>query len=119
MEIIFNSGAFRIIIGPVQPSPGDGGAAMKLEDRYGLKLSTTSDAAASAYCEGVDLMLSAWTGATDAFDRAIAADPDFALPLIARARMHTIYQQGDMARKLAATASRRSRKEPGPRKICR
>ena len=49
-------------------------------------------------------MLSAWTGATEAFERAIAADPDFALPVIARARMHTLYQQGDVARKLAATA---------------
>src|SRR5581483_5619733 len=74
------------------------------EDRYGLSLSTASAEAASAYCEGVDLMLSAWTGASEAFERAIAADPDFALPRIARARMHTIYQQGDVARKLAATA---------------
>ena len=30
---------------------------MALEDRYGLPLSTTSDQAASAYREGVDLML--------------------------------------------------------------
>jgi Tfp pilus assembly protein PilF len=49
-------------------------------------------------------MLSAWTGASEAFERAIAADPDFALPRIARARMHTLYQQGDVARKLAAIA---------------
>ena len=74
------------------------------EDRYGLPLSTASASAASAYSDGVDLMLSAWTGATEAFERAIAADPDFALPVIARARMHTLYQQGDVARKLAATA---------------
>jgi len=77
---------------------------MNLEDRYGLPLSTTSLAAAQNYCDGIDLMLSAWTGATEAFERAIAADPDFALPRIARARMHTLYQQGDVARKLAATA---------------
>ena len=74
------------------------------EDRYGLPLSTASAEAASSYCEGIDLMLSAWTGASESFERAIAADPDFALPVIARARMHTIYQQGDVARKLAATA---------------
>ena len=74
------------------------------EDRYGLSLSTNSAAAAAAYRNGVDLMLSAWTGAADAFEQAIAADPDFALAHIARARMHTIYQQGDAARKLAATA---------------
>jgi Tfp pilus assembly protein PilF len=74
------------------------------EDRYGLPLSTASAVAASAYCDGIDLMLSAWTGAAEAFERAIAADPDFALPVIARARMHTLYQQGNVARKLAATA---------------
>src|SRR6201995_1235145 len=74
------------------------------EDRYGLPLSTAPAEPATAYGEGVDLMLSAWTGASEAFERAIAADPDFALPVIARARMHTIYQQGDVARKLAATA---------------
>jgi tetratricopeptide (TPR) repeat protein len=49
-------------------------------------------------------MLSAWTGAAEAFERAMAADPDFALAHIARARLHTIYQQGDVARKKAATA---------------
>src|ERR1700759_4350489 len=74
------------------------------QDRYGLPLSTTSAEAASAYCDGIDLMLSAWTGAGEAFERAIAADPDFALPVIARARMHTIYQQGDVAGKLGGTA---------------
>ena len=74
------------------------------EDRHGLPLSTASAEAAQAYRDGIDLMLSAWTGAAEAFERAIAADPDFALPLIARARMHTLYQQGDVARRLAATA---------------
>src|ERR1700729_2664641 len=74
------------------------------EDRYGLSLSTASSAAAQNYCDGIDLMLSAWTGATEAFERAIAADPDFALPLIARARMHTLYQEGDLARKKAGAA---------------
>src|SRR5947209_10018320 len=74
------------------------------EDRHGLPLSTTSSEAAQNYRDGFDLMLSAWTGAAEAFERAVAADPDFALPLIARARIHTIYQQGDVARKLAATA---------------
>src|ERR1700754_591471 len=74
------------------------------KDRYGLPISTTSAEAASAYREGVDLSLSAWTGAAEAFERAIAADPDFVLPLIARARIHTLYQQGDVARKKAASA---------------
>jgi hypothetical protein len=73
-------------------------------DRYGLPLSTSSAEAAAAYREGVDLMLSAWTGATEAFERAIALDPEFALAHIARARIHTFYQQGDAARAKAATA---------------
>jgi Tfp pilus assembly protein PilF len=74
------------------------------EDRYGLPLSTDSSAAAAAYREGIDLMLSAWPGANEALERAIAADPDFALARIARARMHTIYQQSEDARKQAALA---------------
>ncbi|QOZ79730.1 tetratricopeptide repeat protein [Bradyrhizobium sp. CCBAU 53351] len=74
------------------------------EDRYGLPLSTASDAAASAYREGVDLMLAGWTGMAEALERATAADPDFALPHIARARVHAFYQQGDLARQKAALA---------------
>jgi tetratricopeptide (TPR) repeat protein len=74
------------------------------EDRYGLPLSTASSDAAAAYRDGVDLMLSAWPGAAEAFERAITADPEFALARAARARMHTIYQQGEAARKQAALA---------------
>src|SRR5262249_37792510 len=74
------------------------------QDRYGLPLSTTSSAAAQNYRDGVDLMLSAWTGAAEAFEHAISADPDFALPLIARARIHTFYQQSEAARTQAAAA---------------
>ena len=77
---------------------------MAHEDRYGLTLSTTSSEAAAAYREGVDLMQAAWTGAAEAFEQAIAADPDFALAHISRARIHTFYQQGDVARKKAALA---------------
>src|ERR1700745_1389767 len=73
-------------------------------DRYGLPLSTSSTDAASAYREGVDLMFSAWTGAAEAFERAIAHDPDFAMAHICRARIHTFYQQGDVARAKATTA---------------
>lgn len=74
------------------------------EDRYGLPLSTTSPEAASAYRDGADLMLSAWPGPADAFERAIAHDPDFALAHIARARVYSFYQQGEAARKQAAIA---------------
>ena len=74
------------------------------QDRYGLTLSTTSADAAEAYRDGIDLMLSAWPGAAEAFERAIATDPDFALAHIARARIHSFYQQGDAARNEAALA---------------
>lgn len=77
---------------------------MPLEDRYGLPLSTTSDEAASAYRDGVDLMLAGWTGTAETLEHAIAADPDFALAYIARARVHAFYQQGDLARQKAAAA---------------
>jgi hypothetical protein len=77
---------------------------MALEDRYGLPLSTSSPEAASAYREGVDLMLAGWTGTAETLERAIALDPDFALPHIARARVHGFYQQGDLARQKAALA---------------
>jgi hypothetical protein len=74
------------------------------QDRYGLSLSTAASEAAETYRDGVDLLLSAWPGAAEAFDRAIAADPDFALAHIARARVHSFYQQGEAARKAAALA---------------
>ncbi|HEX5378377.1 MAG TPA: tetratricopeptide repeat protein [Phenylobacterium sp.] len=67
-------------------------------DRGGLPLSTGSAAAAAHYREGVDLMLSAWTGGAEALDRAIAADPDFALAHAARARMHTVFAEPAKAR---------------------
>ena len=59
-----------------------------LQDRYGLGLSTSSEVAAATYRDGIDLMLSAWPGAAEAFDAAIAADSDFALAHAARARLH-------------------------------
>ncbi|MFK4489742.1 tetratricopeptide repeat protein [Bradyrhizobium sp. USDA 336] len=77
---------------------------MGLEDRYGLALSTSSHEAASAYRDGVDLMLAGWTGTAEMLERAIAADPDFALAHIARGRVHAFYQQGDLARQKAALA---------------
>jgi hypothetical protein len=74
------------------------------QDRYGLSLSTASSEAAKTYRYGIDLLLSAWPGAAEAFDRATAADPDFALAHVARARVHSFYQQGEAARKAAADA---------------
>jgi hypothetical protein len=77
---------------------------MAQHDRYDLPLSTSSDAAAAAYREGVDLMFSAWPGATEAFDAAIAADPDFALAHIARARHRFIHADVKAAQASSATA---------------
>jgi tetratricopeptide (TPR) repeat protein len=74
------------------------------EDRYGLPLSTSLPEAAQAYRDGIDLMLSAWPGAAEAFDQALAADAEFALAHVARARIHSFYQQGEAARKEAAAA---------------
>ncbi len=73
-------------------------------DRYDLLLTTTSDRAVAYYRDGVDCMLSAWHGAEDAFDRAIAADPGFALAHIARARLHQLNMDGRQARAMAAHA---------------
>lgn len=57
-----------------------------LTDRYGLTLSTAVGAARDAYVEGVDLLLTVYPGAAEAFDTAIAADPGFALAHIGKAR---------------------------------
>jgi Tfp pilus assembly protein PilF len=73
-------------------------------DRYDLPLTTRSDAAATFYRDGVDRMLSAWHGADDAFDKAIAADPDFALAYVARARVHQFNMEIADARAKAARA---------------
>jgi hypothetical protein len=74
-------------------------------DRHGLPLSTTSDLAAECYREGVDLLLSAWPGAAEALEEAIAADPDFALAHAARARLHAIRAEPAKAQERIATAA--------------
>ena len=79
---------------------------MAFEDRYGLPLSTASEAAAEAYRGGIDLMLSAWPGAALALDRAIESDSDFALAHAARSRQHLIYAEMEQAREKAALAQK-------------
>jgi Tfp pilus assembly protein PilF len=86
------------------------------KDRLGLPLSTSSPAAAQAYREGVELLLSAFPGAEACFERALAHDPGFALAHAALGRMHQIYARGSQARacieqaqRQAAHASRRER----------
>jgi tetratricopeptide (TPR) repeat protein len=71
-----------------------------LTDRYELPLSTVSSAARDAYVEGCEAKLTMYPGAIAAFDRAIAADPGFALGHAARA--HVLLERGD------AAAARRS-----------
>src|SRR5579859_4592 len=64
-----------------------------LADQYGLPLSTASSIARSAYLEGCAAKLTMFPGAIPAFDRAIAADPTFALSHAARA--HALLERGD------------------------
>ena len=77
------------------------------QDRYGLPLSTSSAAAVPAYVDGVDRLLAAHDGAEAAFDRALAADPDFALAHIGRARSLQLEGRTTPARTAAAEARAR------------
>jgi hypothetical protein len=62
-------------------------------DRSGLSLSTTSSVARDAFVEGCEAKLTMYPGAIEAFDRAIAADPGFALAHAAKA--HALLERGD------------------------
>jgi tetratricopeptide (TPR) repeat protein len=77
-----------------------------LADRYGLALSTSSPGARDAYIEGIDLLLTHYPGAVAAFDRALAADPDFALAHVGRAR--TLLMNADIPGAKAAVATART-----------
>src|SRR5204863_5476411 len=73
-----------------------------LTDRYELPLSTSSAIARDAYAEGCAAKLTMYPGAIDGFDRAIAADPGFALAHVARA--HVLLERGDAAAARASMA---------------
>ena len=60
---------------------------MLLNDRFDLPVTCTATSAVENYVTAVDLLLSAWPGAGERLDRALTADPDFALAHIARARL--------------------------------
>ena len=77
-----------------------------LTDRYDLPLSTASSAARDAYAQGCGLKLTMYPGAIEAFDRAIAADPGFALAHAARA--HVLLERGDSAAARESMAAARS-----------
>lgn len=81
-------------------------------DRYGLGLSTASQAARDAYVEGVDLFLSANLGSEAAFRRAVAADPDFALAHAALGRTLQLYAKVDAAKAAVARARELGTKLP-------
>src|SRR5437588_10931883 len=73
-----------------------------LTDRYGLPLSTGSAAARDAYVEAADLALTFYPGATEAYDRAIGADPGFAMAHAGKAQM--LARAGNVAAARAALA---------------
>jgi tetratricopeptide (TPR) repeat protein len=78
-----------------------------LADRYELPLSTSSDAARDSYVEGCHLALTLYPGAAQAFDRAIAVDPDFAMAYAGKAQV--MMRQGDVAGARAALEAAKQR----------
>src|ERR1700712_3330436 len=73
-----------------------------LADRYDLPLSTASAGARDAYVQGCDLALTLYPGAVEAFDRAIAADPGFAMAYAGKAQV--LMREGNGAGARAALA---------------
>src|SRR6266850_720454 len=65
-----------------------------LRDRYDLALTTASAAARDAYVRACGLALTFYPGAIEAYDRAIAADPGFALAHAGKAQV--LMRQGDV-----------------------
>ena len=66
-----------------------------LKDRYDLALTTASAAARDAYVHASGLALTFYPGALEAYDRAIAADPGFAVAHAGKAQV--LMRQGDVA----------------------
>jgi tetratricopeptide (TPR) repeat protein len=84
-------------------------------DRYGLALSTESEAANSAYNEAYDLLLTVYPGAVSAYDRAILADPRFAAAYIGKARAQQVGGDMPSAVRTLATAEGLSELKDGDR----
>ncbi|MBV9860586.1 MAG: tetratricopeptide repeat protein [Alphaproteobacteria bacterium] len=74
-----------------------------LTDRYDLALSTGSAAARDDYVRACDLALTFYPGAAEAYDRAIAADPRFAMAHAGKAQL--LLRQGDVAPARTALAA--------------
>jgi hypothetical protein len=77
---------------------------MPLKDRFDLPVTCNSAPAVDDYVGAVDLLLAAWPGAEARLDRAVAADPDFALAHIARARLLQLQARIPEAKAEAALA---------------
>jgi len=76
-----------------------------LRDRYDLALTTASAAARDAYVQASGLALTFYPGALEAYDRAIATDPGFALAHAGKAQV--LMRQGDVgAARLALAAAK-------------
>ena len=80
------------------------GEVTPLNDRFGLPVTCATAAGLEDYVAAVDLLLSAWPGAGERLDRALAADPDFALAHIARARLLQLQARIAEAKAAAARA---------------
>jgi tetratricopeptide (TPR) repeat protein len=74
-----------------------------LNDYYDLALTTASAAARDAYVQASGLALTFYPGALEAYDRAIAADPGFALAHAGKAQV--LLRQGDVAAARSALAA--------------
>lgn len=75
-----------------------------MTDRFDLPVTSASAEAVGDYVTAVDLLLSANTGADALLERAIAADPEFALAHIARARLLQLQARMPEAREATARA---------------
>ena len=74
-----------------------------LKDGYDLALTTASAAARDAYVQATGLALTFYPGGLEAYDRAIAADPAFALAHAGKAQV--LMRQGEVAAARAALAA--------------
>jgi hypothetical protein len=71
-----------------------------LADRFGLSLSTSSAAARDAYVDASERALTFYPGALPAYDRAIAAEPGFALAHAGKTQV--LMREGNVAGARAA-----------------
>ncbi|MDU8929709.1 tetratricopeptide repeat protein [Alisedimentitalea sp. MJ-SS2] len=79
-----------------------------LTDAYGTPLHTTKAEARDAYIDGMTAYLEAQPGVDVAYDRAIAADPGFAMAYAAKARNAQVYARIPEARALMGQAMERA-----------